>query len=258
MIGVAGCGRFGQPILDALMRAGAQIKGFDALSTAHPAFTSDIHDFAASLRTLFVVQRDAADIEALLFGTHNLLGHATQLEQVILCTDVHPNVVQSVKSRLPHHISIIDAAMIGSVQDVQNAASTFLIGGAKADVDDAIPLLAPIGQKFHHVGALGMGMQARMLLALIEASQTAVTRLVFDQGRTAGLSDEHLIQLLALVPQATDPDALAQTSAGYTPDNHIGLLVKNLAMTLDTPHGVDEVNLPQSVLNYLRNLKPRV
>ena len=58
---------------------------------------------------------------------------------------------------------------MGSLRDAENRMLTFLVGGPDDDIDEAIPLLAMIGQTFHRVGNLGMGMQAKDFAAAIES-----------------------------------------------------------------------------------------
>ena len=169
MIGVAGCGHIGTSLLEALLEAGANAAGFDILKQSHTVITSNIEQFATPLRRLFVVVGDASDVEALLFDTQALLQHAPMLQHIILCTSVSPAYVHTIRERVPNDIRIVDAAIVGSLRDAENRMLTFLLGGTDDDIDEVIPYLATIGQTFHRVGDLGMGMQAKGLAAAIES-----------------------------------------------------------------------------------------
>ena len=180
-------------MLEALLEAGANAAGFDILEQSRTVITSDIEQFAKPLRTLFVVVGDASDVEALLFDTQALLQHAPMLQQIILCTSVSSTYVHKVRERVPNDIQIVDAAIMGSLRDAENRMLTFLVGGPDDDIDEAIPLLAMIGQTFHRVGTLGMGMQAKGFAAAIESGAEPIdiavpqSEVVLDSGPVCSL-----------------------------------------------------------------------
>ena len=72
MIGIAGCGRMGAPMLAALRNAGIDAKGFDIRPSSEfgrlePHISNDAAEFAQSLTTLITVVRDIPQTEAVLF-----------------------------------------------------------------------------------------------------------------------------------------------------------------------------------------------
>ena len=251
----------GAPMLDALRDAGANAMGFDVRDTGHAHVTGDIETFGQDLETLFIVVRDARETDALLFGAQNLLEIAPKLTRIFICSTLSPRFMTELRACIPERITLIDAPMSGAQVAAQNRSLSFMLGGTKADIDDAIPLLAMMGKHFHHMGDFGAGMQAKVLNNLLAASHTAMTRLVLDWADTAGLDTD---KLLALIETASGQNWLASgfdtiefAKHGYAPDNSIGILVKDVAAALDAaPKGAD-LNLPQSVQNTIRALKPR-
>lgn len=151
--------------------------------------------------------------------------------------------------------------MSGAVIAAENRTLSFMLGGTQPDIDDATPLLALMGQHFHHMGAFGAGMQAKVLNNLLAASHTAMTRLVLDWADEAGLDTQHL---LSLIETSSGQNWLASgfgkiefAKHGYAPDNSIGILVKDVAAALDAaPVGAD-TSLPKQVQASVRALKPR-
>ena len=151
--------------------------------------------------------------------------------------------------------------MSGAQVAAQNRSLAFMLGGEKADIDDAIPLLAMMGQHFHHMGGFGAGMQAKVLNNLLAASHTAMTRLVLDWADAAGLETEKLLSLIATSSGqnwlASGFDQIEFVRDGYAPDNTIAILVKDIAAALDAaPKGAD-LTLPETVQTSIRKLKPR-
>ncbi|MEO9683733.1 MAG: NAD(P)-binding domain-containing protein [Tateyamaria sp.] len=262
MIGVAGCGRMGGPMLEALRDGGARAIGFDVVEKNAPYIAQNLMAFAPDLDTLFSVVRDADETDALLFGTQNLIKTAPKLTRIFICSTLSPRYVRDLRTRIPAHITLIDAPMSGAQVAAENRTLSFMLGGDQSDIDDAIPLLAMMGQYFHHMGAYGAGMQAKVLNNLLAASHTAMTRLVLDWADTAGLATDKLLALIATSSGqnwlASGFDTIEFARDGHAADNTIGILVKDVAAALDSaPKGAD-LALPETVQAAIRALKPRV
>ncbi|WP_299688295.1 NAD(P)-binding domain-containing protein [uncultured Tateyamaria sp.] len=260
MIGVAGCGRMGGPMLDALRDGGTDAAGFDIVDKGTPHITTNVMAFAPRLDTVFSVVRDADQTDALLFGQQNLVTCAPHLTRIFLCSTLSPRYVASLRDRVPDHITLIDAPMSGAQIAAETRQLSFMLGGSDTDIADAIPLLALMGQHFHHMGGYGAGMQAKVLNNLLAASHTAMTRLVLDWADTNGLNEDKLLNLIRTSSGqnwlASGFDTIEFARDGYADDNSIGILVKDVAAALDAaPHGTDTA-LPQAIQAHIRALKP--
>ncbi len=251
----------GAPMLAALRDGGANAIGFDVLAKADPHITTNIMGFAPRLETVLTVVRDATETDSLLFGTQNLIQTAPDLRRIFICSTLSPRYVKALRHRVPDHITLIDAPMSGAQVAAENRALSFMLGGDKTDIDDAIPLLALMGTHFHHMGAFGAGMQAKVLNNMLAASHTAVTRLVLDWADAAGLDEAKLLQLIHTSSGqnwlASGFDKIEFARDGYGPNNTIGILVKDVGAALDAaPTGAD-TTLPNAIQNAIRNLSPR-
>ncbi|WP_415403826.1 NAD(P)-dependent oxidoreductase [Tateyamaria sp. SN3-11] len=261
MIGLAGCGRMGAPMLAALRDGGTQARGFDVVDKGADHITTNIMAFAPRLETLFSVVRDTDETDALLFDQQNLIQTAPDLRRIFICSTLSPRYVRDLRARIPGHITLIDAPMSGAQVAAENRALSFMLGGDQSDIDDAIPLLALMGQHFHHMGDYGAGMQAKVLNNLLAASHTAMTRLVLDWADQAQLDQD---KLLGLINTSSGQNWLASgyhdiefARDGYAPNNSIGILVKDIAAALDAvPPGANTA-LPETIQSAIRNLTPR-
>ena len=261
MIGLAGCGRMGAPMLAALRDGGTGAMGLDVVEKGADHITTDVAAFAPQLETLFSVVRDADETDALLFDVQNLVGTAPKLGRIFLCSTLSPRYVRDLRARVPGHITLIDAPMSGAQVAAENRTLTFMLGGADDSVEEALPLLALMGRTFHHMGPYGAGMQSKVLNNLLAASHTAMTRLVLDWADAAGLDEA---RLLALIETSSGQNWLASgfdriefARDGYASDNSIGILVKDVAAALDAaPEGAD-TSLPEVVQATVRKLQPR-
>ncbi|MEO0380842.1 MAG: NAD(P)-binding domain-containing protein [Pseudomonadota bacterium] len=261
MIGVAGCGRMGAPMLDALRDGGTLAVGFDVVDTGRDHVLTHAMAFARQLETLFSVVRDADETDALLFDDQNLITHAPNLRRIFICSTLSPRYIAQLRRRIPAHITLIDAPMSGAQVAAKNRSLSFMLGGAQLDIDEAIPLLALMGQHFHHMGPLGAGMQAKVLNNLLAASHTAMTRLVLDWADDAGLDTD---RLLALINTSSGQNWLASgfesiefAKDGHAPNNSIGLLVKDIDAALDAAPTAADTRLPKAIQDTVRALAPR-
>ncbi|MEX0310634.1 MAG: NAD(P)-dependent oxidoreductase [Tateyamaria sp.] len=261
MIGLAGCGRMGLPMLAALRDGGTGAMGFDVVDTGAAHVTTNIMAFAPQIETLFSVVRDEDETNALLFDTQNIIGTAPALRRIFICSTLSPRYVRGLRDRIPGHIALIDAPMSGAVIAAQNRTLSFMLGGTATDIAEATPLLALMGQHFHHMGPYGAGMQAKVLNNLLAASHTAMTRLVLDWADEAGLDTQHLLNLIETSSGqnwlASGFDSIEFAKHGYAPDNSIGILVKDVAAALDAAPAGADTDLPRQVQASIRALKPR-
>ena len=261
MIGVAGCGRMGAPMCAALRDGGTQAIGFDVVDKGVAHITTNLMGFAPRLDTLFSVVRDAVETDTLLFGAQNLVTTAPNLSRIFICSTLSPRYVKGLRDRIPAHITLIDAPMSGAQVAARDRSLSFMLGGAQADIDDAIPLLALMGKHFHHMGPYGSGMQAKVLNNLLAASHMAMTRLVLDWADASGLDADKLLALINTSSGqnwfASGFDTIEFARHGHAPDNSVGILVKDVAAALDAaPQGAD-TTLPETVQASIRALTPR-
>ncbi len=265
MIGVAGCGRMGQPMLAALRQAGFDAHGFDVLAPSTfgemaPYVTNDPSSFTASLQTLITVVRDISQTESVLFGDQGFV-NAKHLQRILICSTLSPRYVLSLRDRIAPHITLIDAPMSGAQIAAQKAQLSFMLGGTTADLDDAQPLLDAMGQHFHRMGGFGAGMQAKVLNNLLAASNTAMTRLVLNWSDAAGLDAAKLRDLIATSSGqnwfASGFNDIEFARDGHEPDNTIGILVKDVQSALDAASDQANTDLPQAIIAALEGLEPR-
>ncbi len=264
MIGVAGCGRMGAPMLAALRAAGIDAHGFDVRPPSEfgalaPFMTDDPDDFAPDLDTLITVVRDIAQTDDVLF---NAQGFSTRpsLRRIIISSTLSPRYVTALRSRIPEPITLIDAPMSGAQVAAQEARLSFMLGGAPDDLDAAQPLFDAMGAHFHRMGPFGNGMQAKVLNNLLAASNTAMTRLVLDWAEQSGLDQQALLNLIATSSGqnwfASGFEEIEFARDGWHPDNTIAIIVKDVASALDSaPDGTDTA-LPQQVQDAIRKLTP--
>ena len=265
-IGVAGCGRMGQPMLAALRAAGLPARGFDIRAPESygdfaPAMTDDADAFADGLTCLISIVRDTDQTDEVLFGKQGFAARATNLEAVVICSTLSSRYVRDLRERIPDHIRLVDAPMSGAVVGAEERRLSFMIGGIDADVLPLMPLFKAMGRDIFRMGTFGTGAKAKTLNNLLAASSTAMTRMVLDWADAAGLDETILLDLISKSSGqnwlASGIDEIEFGRDGFAPDNTIAILVKDVEAALDdAPDGAD-TSLPEVVRDRILHLQAR-
>lgn len=264
VIGLAGCGRMGLPMLLAMRSAGFNAVGFDIRPAGDfgddavaVGFNPD--KFSRPLTIMFSVVRDISQTEALLFEDQAVLSHAPNLTHLVICSTLSPNYIQNLQARLPKHIQLIDAPMSGAAIAAEERRLSFMLGGNDAQLAPIQPMLKAMGQHFHRMGPVGAGMTAKVLNNLVAASSTAATRLALDWAAQQGVDQNKFLTLLNVSSGQTwfgsGFEDIEFSRDGFQPDNTIGILKKDVESALDAaPNGAD-TSLPKALIEALQTLK---
>lgn len=254
IVGIAGCGRMGFGMLANLHKAGFAARGFDV--RAIEGVGTDIATFAQGLQTVFSVVRDTDQTDALLFDSQNLIANAPDLKHIVISSTLSPRYVKNLRGRIPNHITLIDAPISGAQVKADAGTLIFMTGG---DIGHIAPFLDAMGDTVHQMGDFGAGMTAKVLNNLLAASHTAMTRLVLDWADAEGLDEARLLALIETASGqnwlASGFDAIEFSRDGYSAENSIGILAKDVEAALDI--APDAAALPRAVKNAIRALTPR-
>lgn len=255
----------GEPMLTALHKAGFTVSGFDIRDPSSygligPPITNSPDLLPNDTTILITVVRDIPQTESLLFGAQNLLYYLPALTHLVVSSTVSPRYIADLQTRVP--CILIDAPMSGAAIGAEQARLSFMMGGAKADIQHLMPLFTAMGAHFHHMGDTGAGMAAKVLNNLLAATNTATTRLVLDWADAANIDEK---KILALIHTSSGQNWLASgfddiefARDGFAADNTIGILKKDVQSALDAaPFGAD-TSLPETIIRHIAALKPRL
>ena len=110
-------------------------------------------------------------VESLYLGEEGLLSKLDKTVLIIDCSTIAPDSAIKVANQAKDlDLSMIDAPVSGGVVGAQESTLTFIVGGAKNNVERARPLLEKMGSNIFHAGSNGAGQVAKvcnnMLLAI--------------------------------------------------------------------------------------------
>jgi 3-hydroxyisobutyrate dehydrogenase len=173
-VGVCGTGRMGSSIAERLMAVGHEVGVWnrDALKTrplveaGASRFASPAELVEASEAVIVMLLNDAAT-EAVYRGANGLLEANLAGRLVIDMSTVRPDTMISVGNAVTQlSAAFVESPVGGSKVPAREGKLFGLVGGAKADVDRALPLLQQLCRRIEHVGPLGAGATLKLAVNL--------------------------------------------------------------------------------------------
>lgn len=126
-----------------------------------------------------------------------LIAGETRPELIIETSTVTPKVAQDLHAMCQERqVSFVDAAIAGGVAGMAAGTTTFLVGGDAADVAKAYPVLEAMSETIMHLGPVGTGMGAKVV---VNAVLHAVMVVLIEAGAMMaklGMSIPTLVEIL--------------------------------------------------------------
>lgn len=168
----------GYPMAQNLVKAGKNVtvwthnsdkaKRFAAETGARAVATPKA--VADSVEMLFVCVGDTWMARDILIGKDSVLDSSKRGLVVADISSISPDVCRDIGAQLGQKgIQYLDAPCTGSKAGAENATLTFMIGGDHNTFERTKPIFELIGKQFHYCGELGLGLQAKLSLNLIQA-----------------------------------------------------------------------------------------
>ena len=171
-IGVCGTGRMGSSIAQRLMSVKHEVGVWNRSSAkAKPLTDAGAKLFAspaelvAGCEVIIVMLLNDAASEAVYREPNGILKSKLAGKLVIDMSTVHPDTMTSNGSSVLHQgAAFVECPVGGSTGPAKEGKLFGLVGGARADLTRAMPVLEQLCRRTEHVGALGSG--ATMKLAI--------------------------------------------------------------------------------------------
>lgn len=173
-IGVCGTGRMGTAIAQRLIALGHEV----AIWNRNSAKTRPLTDAGATLLatpgaltescdTIIVMLLNDAASDAVYRGPDGILNAKLSGKLVIDMSTIRPETMQSIgTSTSQQGASFVESPVGGSTTPAREGKLFALVGGEKADIKRAMPVLEQLCRRIEHVGALGAGSTVKLAINL--------------------------------------------------------------------------------------------
>jgi len=218
-VGFVGLGALGAPMAANLLAAGfpltvhnrtrsreGPLVAAGAQGAASPA------QAASGVELLAVCVSDGPDVEAVICGLGGAMEGLQAGSLVIDFSTIDPATSRRLAQRLAERgVAYLDAPVTGGTEGARSGTLSVLVGGDRASLERARPLLEVVGQRITHFGPVGAGQQAKAVNQVLVAGSYVAVAEALALGQRLGLPMAELVA--ALVGGAAGSWALQHRSA---------------------------------------------
>jgi len=263
-LGFVGLGNMGGPMAALIARSGRPLSVFDADPGTLARFGASEKDRAAGLTLAAsaaevgasadvagICVRDAAQVEAVLFGERGLIGAMAPGGLVMIHSTIEAGRVETLAERAARsQVRVLECAVTRSRRDLDHPFVTAIVGGESADLEHVRQVLELFSVRIVYGGPLGAGMA-------LKAANNLVTFLAFvamaESHRlvsAAGADPERLRELMTENGNLTPMMQGLAAQRGNPAETRISglrLMQKDVGVALDLAHRFG-ISLPATAL----------
>ncbi len=204
-VGVVGLGTMGGAMAANLARVGFPVAAWNRtagrtgeLDELGVTVAASPAALAADVDVVLVCVSDTPDVEAVLFGPDGVAVGAAPGTLVVDCSTIDPAATRGFAARLAAQgIGFVDAPVTGGSEGARDATLAILVGGERADVERARPVLAAIGRTITHFGPVGAGQAAKAVNQVILAGAYLAVAEGLVLAMKSGLDPEQVVAALS-------------------------------------------------------------
>jgi 3-hydroxyisobutyrate dehydrogenase-like beta-hydroxyacid dehydrogenase len=201
-IGFIGMGHMGSHMAPRLIQAGYQLTVYDrtkekAQAIAGASVAETPKEAASRSEVLISIVTDDAALDEVMFGPDGVLAGAIAGSVIIDMSTVSPRASRHLfQEARAKDVAMIDAAVSGSVPQVEQGSLLIFVGGEQETYERCKPILGILGQSSFYMGSSGMGTTMKMVVnTLLGLGMQALAEAI-ALGEKAGLEKAVLLDVL--------------------------------------------------------------
>jgi 3-hydroxyisobutyrate dehydrogenase-like beta-hydroxyacid dehydrogenase len=204
-IGFIGTGHMGSHMAQRLLDAGYQLTVYDRtreraeeVGKQGAQIAQTPRDLAAGCQIVMASVTDDRAQEEVMFGPAGALAGVHDGSIVIDLSTVSPDVSRRLfQAAKEKNVPMIDAAVSGSVPQVDQGSLVIFVGGERTTFERCEPILDVLGKNRFYMGASGMGTTMKLVVnTLLGVGMQALAEAI-ALGEKAGLEKRLLLEVLA-------------------------------------------------------------
>ena len=250
-VGFIGTGTMGLPMVGNLLKKGFAVVAYDAVPAAlqgaarlGATAAASSADVAKRSDLVVTMLPSSSHVETVYLGPNGVLETMARGRLCVDMSTIDPAVSRRVAAALAERgVRFVDAPVSGGVPRATDGTLAIMVGGEKADVDEARTVLAAMGANIIHVGAVGSGEVAKLCNNLIAGVSAVAVSEAFRIAEGFGvdpkvLTDviskssgntwvmEHMHPVAGIVPRAASTN-------DYAPGFMTDLMAKDLGLAVN-------------------------
>lgn len=250
-IGFVGIGQMGLPLCTNLVRAGFDVRVFDAnpaalesISGKGATLSASLADLASWAEIAITALPSPSVSEAVIAGHDGLLLHLVRDSVIVEMSTVSPGLVRALASRCAERgVHFLDCGMSGGPGGARDASLALMLGGDATVLERVRPVLEVMGSNIVHCGATGAGMAAKLVNnALAHVNALAICE-AFSLGVRNGLDPKVLYDVVVnssgnswVLPHRFEQYI---KSGEFTPGMKLDLLHKDSSLAMEMAQETD-------------------
>jgi len=202
----AGLGLMGQPMAGRLMVAGYPLTVWNRTADkCLPLLEKGAHrvetpgELCASAEIVMLCLADTSAVHEVVFGADGLAAQGRPGQLLVDFSSLDPQRTQSMAAELQARCGMrwVDAPVSGGVQGALAGSLAIMAGGTYDDVERLRPILAHLGQRVTHMGAVGAGQISKLCNQMIVACNALVIAEAVALAERSGVDAQLLAEALA-------------------------------------------------------------
>ncbi len=251
-VGFAGLGRMGSHMARNLVRAGYDVTVYDVRQEAIEVLVElgasaagDVRSVATGAQFVFTSLPGPQEVESIWQGSEGLLSHLEADAIGIDLSTIDPQTARATEAEAKTlGKRFMDAPVSGGVGGAEAGTLSLMIGGSENDFEEALPVLAAIGDpnKIYRCGEVGAGSVTKLVNNLIGMTANVVIAEAFSMGVKAGVDASTLWDVVSA--SSGNSATLAQwkdsvLKRNFDPGFMLSLGHKDVRLALELSDAVD-------------------
>ena len=255
-IGFIGMGHMGSHMAQRLLDAGYQVTVYDRtrekaeeVGERGAQVAQTVRELAASCQIVMASVTDDRAQEEVMFGPDGALAGVHSGSIVIDLSTVSPDVSRRLfQAAKEKNVAMIDAAVSGSVPQVDEGSLVIFVGGEHTTFERCKPILDILGKNSFYMGASGMGTTMKLVVnTLLGLGMQALAESI-ALGEKSGLEKNLLLEVLGQTAVLTpgQKSKLENVKREKYPTNFaLSLMHKDLSLVLGRAYDLS-VSMPST------------
>lgn len=202
-ISFIGLGHMGNPMVRNLLKAGHRVRVFDVSQESMQALVKHNAIAAQSLKevvldadVVITMVQTGQQVQEICVSAEGIFKYLKPTTLYIDCSTIDVAVTKSLhESSKKYHLDMVDAPVSGGVAGAEAGTLTFMVGGADANYERALPILQCMGKKVVHAGDAGSGQAAKICNNLLLAISMIGTCEAFTLAKKLGLAPKKFFDI---------------------------------------------------------------